>query len=724
MDVEELLKLARKGKLDELESAWMAAVGEGTLDVESAIAVLEMLASKEQFETAESLLWFLLDALRDEGQAERALEVARQAARLLPASQMLRESLSALYRQSGGPERDIAGLVNATLGDAAVPLDHAVCSLDRVLSLQGGTYVLDPQHGTVGRVAAVDAKEGRLLVDFGDGQKAYAPALAERLEPVGPDDFRALSAFERDRIVALAEENPEELVRIVLATLDRRMELRRLRLYLEPIVGSWSKWWSRAREAIKRSSVIGMTQGSQPSLFLRAQAVSHGDRVLQQVRSAASAAEKLALALDAIRDQRGATALEAATLQAMLDEVAGVAEAGAGNPVLQLAAAAVADAYGKRFPTLAIPAGLLSPPVAQALADPEMLPAAPLGDRVLMRTLGFIRERATTLWPGYFVAVMPLCGREACEAIARHLAEGGPAGALAAACQEILARPDGNPDALAWLWREATGPTAGRDLGELDTAALALEILSAGAAVVRVQELRDEERKRQIGELRSALFVRDGGALRKALEGARPDQVTAIKALGESNAALTVHMQASLLSMLRAIEPSLFQKAVPPWEENVIYATQEGIERRKAEVRHITHERLPQVIREIGQAAAFGDVSDNAEYTAAVQERARLAQRAAHMQEEIAGARLIAPQMAQQDHVTIGSRVLARNLATGQVETFVFLGPWDARPEQNVCAYNAALGLAFMGKRVGDTAALRLEGEERRWEIVETGPAL
>ena len=60
---------------------------------------------------------------------------------------------------------------------------------------------------------------------------------------------------------------------------------------------------------------------------------------------------------------------------------------------------------------------------------------------------------------------------------------------------------------------------------------------------------------------------------------------------------------------------------------------------------------------------------------------------------------------------------------TGQTETLTFMGPWDARPDEAVYAYNAPLGAQFMGKRVGDMVTFMVGAEERRWEVlaVESG---
>ena len=63
----------------------------------------------------------------------------------------------------------------------------------------------------------------------------------------------------------------------------------------------------------------------------------------------------------------------------------------------------------------------------------------------------------------------------------------------------------------------------------------------------------------------------------------------------------------------------------------------------------------------------------------------------------------------------IGSAVTARDLTTGKVERFVFLGPWDAARAKNIYSYRSPLGLAFMGKKKGDAVSLEAGGEATKW---------
>jgi Transcription elongation factor len=127
--------------------------------------------------------------------------------------------------------------------------------------------------------------------------------------------------------------------------------------------------------------------------------------------------------------------------------------------------------------------------------------------------------------------------------------------------------------------------------------------------------------------------------------------------------------------------------------------------------------RLPENSRAIAEAAKKGDLRENADYSAAREERQRLTEAATRIEAELLKAKVITRDLADAQRVTVGSTVRAVEEASGREEVFTFLGPWDAAPEKRVFSYRSPLGLAFMGKRVGETATLSSGGETRRWRI-------
>ena len=132
---------------------------------------------------------------------------------------------------------------------------------------------------------------------------------------------------------------------------------------------------------------------------------------------------------------------------------------------------------------------------------------------------------------------------------------------------------------------------------------------------------------------------------------------------------------------------------------------------------------MAEAARAVGEAAEDGDLSENFAWTAALAERDRLATTATRMQAEIRKARIITAELAQSETVTVGSAVEVKDVVTSEVSTMTFLGPWDADHDAGIFAYLAELGLAFMGKAVGDRVSIEFDGQEHAWEILVVRPS-
>lgn len=721
MRTDELLKLAKKGKLGELETAWIAAVTDEAAEPTDLLRVPELLVGRGHADVADSLVWYMIDALRESGRAAQAFEAARRCVAILPESEMLREALAELWAEAAGHEQGVADLVQITVGSERLPLPDAVAALANLLSLRPGTYVLDPQAGRVGRVEGVAEGSGEILVSFGDGQRAYGVGLTGRLQRVAPDDFRALVTFESERLSALAREDPEELVQLALTTLDRRMKVRRLRIYLEPVVEPWQKWWAGARAVFKRSSRIGITEGKSPAVFLRMEPLSHGQRLARRFDSARGPLRRLAAALEMLREGRKHGSVEEKALQRVGEGVAEMARGTSAGPHLRCAAAAVAEAFQRQAPGLALDAPAAAEVAGATMADPAGFAGTVADEEVMLCVVEALRRGAVDGWQGFCAGLFAAAPPGVCSAAAGALDAAGARELLAETRHRVLTAVDASAGALIWLWRECAGDEPSPGVHPAD---VAVQMLSAMAGLARAADLTEAERKTRMGDLRRALFMRDGTVLRRALGRAGSDRLRRIRFLSVRNPGITDVRRMDLEEMLLSIGPKLFARKVPPWEEAHVYTTEGGLAKRRAELENIVHVQLPQVVREVGEAAAFGDVSDNAEYRAAIERRARLSEQAARVQQEMAGARIITPQMASAPHVTVGSRVRVRNVETGREEVMTFLGPWDARPEEGVYAYDARLGLAFMGKETGDVVEFGMGAQLRRWEVLEISAAI
>ena len=71
------------------------------------------------------------------------------------------------------------------------------------------------------------------------------------------------------------------------------------------------------------------------------------------------------------------------------------------------------------------------------------------------------------------------------------------------------------------------------------------------------------------------------------------------------------------------------------------------------------------------------------------------------------------------ERVSIGTRVLCRDLDSKEEVTYTLLGEADAVPEQNVISYQSPLGRGLVGKELDDDADIVLPAGTRRLRILD-----
>lgn len=134
-------------------------------------------------------------------------------------------------------------------------------------------------------------------------------------------------------------------------------------------------------------------------------------------------------------------------------------------------------------------------------------------------------------------------------------------------------------------------------------------------------------------------------------------------------------------------------------DERIIYVSRAGYLRYEAEFKKLVNDEIPRNAREIGRAASYGDLSENAEWTAALEKQGILSRRAEEMQAAIEKARILDDSMITDGAIAVGSSVTLKNMTSQSEESYTILGPWDADMEKGIISYLAPLGRALLGKK-------------------------
>ncbi len=132
--------------------------------------------------------------------------------------------------------------------------------------------------------------------------------------------------------------------------------------------------------------------------------------------------------------------------------------------------------------------------------------------------------------------------------------------------------------------------------------------------------------------------------------------------------------------------------------------TQAGLDELKREQDELIHVVRKEVIRELQEARAQGDLSENADYDAARDHQARVEARIRDLEAMIANAEIIEEDKGASSSktVTLGSTVTILDLSTNEEETYTIVGSIEADPLNGKLSNITPLAVALMDNKVGD----------------------
>jgi len=134
--------------------------------------------------------------------------------------------------------------------------------------------------------------------------------------------------------------------------------------------------------------------------------------------------------------------------------------------------------------------------------------------------------------------------------------------------------------------------------------------------------------------------------------------------------------------------------------------SKEGYDKLKNQLDVMNNEEMPKIAEAIAEARAFGDLSENAEYDAAREAQGMLQARINELQDKLARALIVDRSTLPTDRVVFGSRVKVLDLDMKDEEDFILVGPGEEDYDQNKILTTSPIGIALVGKQVGDEVSV------------------
>ncbi len=148
--------------------------------------------------------------------------------------------------------------------------------------------------------------------------------------------------------------------------------------------------------------------------------------------------------------------------------------------------------------------------------------------------------------------------------------------------------------------------------------------------------------------------------------------------------------------------------------------TPEGHKKLTATLKHLKEVVRPQIVRDIEEARAHGDLSENSEYEDAKERQSLTEGRVRDLESKLAASEIIdVTKLEASDRVVFGTTVCLEDLETEEESRYRIVGEDESDVKEGLISVVSPIARALIGREVDDEVTVRAPGGVRRFLITE-----
>jgi transcription elongation factor GreA len=146
--------------------------------------------------------------------------------------------------------------------------------------------------------------------------------------------------------------------------------------------------------------------------------------------------------------------------------------------------------------------------------------------------------------------------------------------------------------------------------------------------------------------------------------------------------------------------------------------SKEGYEKQKALLDKFKNEDMPRIAQQIADARGEGDLSENAEFDAAVEAQGMLQAKINELQNKLSQAFIVDKSTLSTERAAFGLKVRVLDLGENEEEDYILVGPGEEDPDQDKIPITGPIGQALVGKTVGEQVEVPVPRGVRKLKVV------
>lgn len=152
---------------------------------------------------------------------------------------------------------------------------------------------------------------------------------------------------------------------------------------------------------------------------------------------------------------------------------------------------------------------------------------------------------------------------------------------------------------------------------------------------------------------------------------------------------------------------------------NFVLYTEEGFQKLKEELYRLKTEERKKIAQQIAEAREKGDLSENAEYTAALEAQAHLEARIGELEQILQKARIVDQRQVSTDKVSLFTKVKIKNHTTKTEMIYQIVTESESNVSQGKISSTSPIGKCLIGKCVGEIVEVKVPAGIFKLEILE-----
>jgi transcription elongation factor GreA len=151
---------------------------------------------------------------------------------------------------------------------------------------------------------------------------------------------------------------------------------------------------------------------------------------------------------------------------------------------------------------------------------------------------------------------------------------------------------------------------------------------------------------------------------------------------------------------------------------DVIYITEDGLQRLKGELDQLRNVERPSISKQIADARDKGDLSENAEYAAAKEAQGMLELKISKLEDLVARSRILDESKIDISSVRILNKVKIRNTSNKSIMEYQIVPESEANLKLGKIAVSSPIAQGLIGKKVGDKVQIKVPSGVIPFEII------